>query len=127
MGQARAEQSPGQARRRGYLRQASTNLRSTTLPLVEALITANKERSDKALSPIPAVLLLLPALLAIGLLANRWIGKRFRRRMTFGLAIAVALLAVAGLASANAVYSRQSANDELKAGAYAAAWMPQRR
>lgn len=123
MGQARANNRQGKPVGAAYLRQASTNLRSMTLPLVEALITANKERSDKALSLIPALLLLLPALLAIGLalLANRWIGKRFRRRINVGLAIAVALLAVAGLASANAVYSRQSANDELKAGAYAAA------
>ncbi len=123
MGQARANNRQGKPVGAAYLRQASADLRSTTMPLVEALITANEERSTRALTLVQGWLLGLPVMLALVLLwmANRSLARRFHRRVNVGLAAAAALLVGLGALSVQLVSLRQSANDTLRQGAYAQA------
>ena len=79
---ARANNRQGLPVGSAYLRQASSDLRSTVLPLTDALVNANADRAVSSMgSQHPWVLAVLGLLALAGLLvANRWIARRFRRR-----------------------------------------------
>lgn len=77
-----------------YLREASTTLRDRGMAVVGALLTANTARADQSLDDQHPVWVALPGLLVLAglFLANRWIARRFRRRINVGLAVAGALV-----------------------------------
>ncbi|MEO9067509.1 MAG: hypothetical protein ABI281_05240, partial [Caldimonas sp.] len=118
---ARANNRQGFPVGAAYLTQASTGLRSTALPLVDNLVTANQQRSRDAMSPLPWILVVIPgllALLALGYL-NQQMALRFRRRFNVGIvaagAAALIMVALAGVAA-----GRQSSQDStLLKGSYA--------
>lgn len=105
-----------------YLNQASSNLRSTALPLVDALVTANQQRSQDAMDAPRAWLVVLPGLAAVvGLvLLNQWVAARFRRRVNVGLALAVVLTLVATLAAGWVTWRQGAENGQLVKGDYTA-------
>ena len=118
---ARANNRQGFPVGAAYLTQASTGLRSTALPLVDNLVTANEQRSRNAMSPLPWVLVVLPgllALLALGYL-NQQLAQRFRRRFNVGIVAAGAatlvMVGLAGVAAAN----QGSEGSRLLRGSYA--------
>lgn len=118
---ARANNRQGFPVGAAYLNQASKGLRSTALPLVDNLVTANEQRSRDAMSPLPWFLVVLPgllALLALGWL-NQQLAARFRRRFNVGIVAAGAatllMVALAGVAAGN----QGSEDSRLLEGSYA--------
>lgn len=121
MEQARANNRQGLPVGAAYLRLASAELRSSAIPLIGAVITANEERSRSSITPTPWLLALVPGLIGAALLwvANRWTARRFHRRVNPGLAGAAAALLIASVLAAWMLYSRDARITELRAGAYA--------
>jgi len=103
-----------------YLRQSSAALRSTALPIVDALIDANNTRASDSMGAHHPVLVMLPALALLVLLyfVNRWLARRFRRRFNVGLLLAAAVVLVVGLVAALVSNSNQNQNAELEAGPF---------
>lgn len=123
MEQARANNRQGKPVGAAYLRQASTELRAEAIPIIDAVISANKERSRDALSVLPAIVVLLGAILvAVWLVrANSLIARRFHRRINVGLAAAGVLVLAGSLWAAGTLYQREATNGQLIDGAYSRA------
>ena len=95
--------------------------RRSAIPIAQALVDANAERAEDELGGQHPFLILLPGLVALGLLCwvNRQLASRFRRR--FNVGIAAAFVAVGALTLVAVVVSRQSRtndNDDLRDGSY---------
>ena len=105
-----------------YLTVASNGLRSTALPIVDNLVTASQQRTTDDMKTPDAGFVDLPALFGIIVLvlANRWLARRFRRRVNVGVAVASAIVLLGGVAAFAVTYAQSSANDRLTepAGAY---------
>ncbi|MEO7071043.1 MAG: hypothetical protein ABI131_11195 [Nostocoides sp.] len=118
---ARANNRQGFPVGAAYLNQASTALRSTALPLVDNLVTANQQRSRDAMSPLPWIVVILPGLLGLAALVyvNQQLARRFRRRFNVGIVIAAVasllMIVFAGLASG----SQGAEDSRLLTGSYA--------
>ncbi|MFC7485434.1 hypothetical protein ACOCJ7_02820 [Knoellia sp. CPCC 206453] len=118
---ARANNRQGFPVGAAYLNQASKGLRSTALPLVDNLVTANQQRSRDAMSPLPWILVVIPGLLALVALGylNQQLARRFRRRLNVGIAAAgAATLIMVGLAGV-AAGNQGSEDSRLLNGSYA--------
>ncbi len=117
---ARANNRQGLPVGGAYLRKASSELRSTALPIVDELVNANSERSRDAMGAHHPWYVFLPALAGLVLLwlVNRWVGRHFHRRVNPGLLLAMAAIALVGLASALVVNGQQNQNDELGSGEF---------
>ena len=117
---ARANNRQGLPVGGAYLRQASGELRSTALPIVDELVAANSTRARDAMGAHQPLLVLLPALVAVLLLwlVNRWIGRRFRRRFNTGLVLALGAIGVLGIVAALVVNGQQNQNDDLSSGSF---------
>jgi hypothetical protein len=118
---ARANNRQGLPVGSAYLREASSGLRATALPLTDALVTANAARAESSMSGQHPWLLLLPAVLAVVLLflVNRWIAARFRRHVNVGLAVAALAVVGAGVVAVAAAGTRAGDNDIVRQGSYA--------
>lgn len=120
MEQARANNRQGFPVGSAYLSQASNDLRTRALPIMDALVAANSGRAESAMGNQRPAWILVPGVLALVVLvaANQWIASRFKRRINVGLAVAagaiLAMTAMASLASA----SQLRENESLKSGAY---------
>ena len=123
--QARANNRQGFPVGAEYLRTASTGLRDTSvkgsaIPIAQSLVAANAERAEDELGAQHPFLILLPGLLALGLLwwVNRNLARRFRRRINLG--IAAAAVTVAGLTLVAVVVAAVQAgnNGDLRDGSY---------
>jgi hypothetical protein len=127
--QARANNRQGFPVGAEYLRTASTGLRDTAaegsaIPIAQALVAANAERAENELGAQHPFLILLPGLLALGVLywVNRQIARRFKRRINVGIAAAfltVGILTVVGFFVAAV---QASNNSDLRAGSYDASY-----
>jgi hypothetical protein len=117
---ARANNRQGLPVGGAYLRKASGELRSTTLPIVDELVSANSTRARDAMGAHHPWLVLLPALVSVVLLylVNRWIARRFHRRVNPGIVAALAAVGLVGVIAAFATNGQQNQNDELGAGAF---------
>ncbi len=118
---ARANNRQGLPVGGAYLRQASSELRSTALPLTDALVTANADRAESAMAGQHPWLLVVPAALAIALLflVNRWIAARFRRHVNIGLAVAGLVVLGAGVVAVAVAGTRAGDNDVVRGTSYA--------
>jgi hypothetical protein len=118
---ARANNRQGLPVGGAYLRQASSELRSSALPLTDALVTANSERAESAMSGQHPWLLVWPALLAIVVLlvVNRWIAVRFRRFVNVGLAVAGLAVLAAGVVAVVVAGARSGDNGVVRESSYA--------
>jgi len=117
---ARANNRQGLPVGGAYLRKASGELRSTALPIVDELVSANSTRARDAMDAHHPWLVLLPTLAGVLLLwlANRWIGRRFHRRVNPGLVLAIAAIGVVGIVAALVTNGQQNQNEELSAGSF---------
>jgi hypothetical protein len=119
---ARANNRQGLPVGSAYLRNASSELRSTALPIVDQLVSANDGRARDAMGAHHPWYVLLPGLVAVALLwlVNRWIGRRFHRRVNPGVFLALAAVAVVGIVAAVVTNGQQNQNDDLTAGSFQA-------
>jgi hypothetical protein len=88
-----------------YLRQASATLRSDALPVADALVAANAERAGSAMSTAWGWPLLVVAALALAVfvVAQVWLARRFHRRINPGLLTGTVVLAVLLISSTAAL------------------------
>lgn len=120
MEQARANNRQGFPVGASYLRQASADLRSEAIPVLDALVTANGDRAQSSMGGQHPWLVALPGLVVLAalFLANRWIAARFKRRINVGVATAAVVVLVLGIAGV-ALSARSAAhNADLAAGSY---------
>ena len=117
---ARANNRQGLPVGGAYLRKASAELRSTALPIVDQLVSANSQRARDAMGAHHPWLVLLPGLacFAILYLGNRWIARHFRRRVNPGLLLAMAAVGVLAVVAGLVTNSQQNQNDDLTQGSF---------
>lgn len=123
MEQARANNRQGFPVGSAYLTRADANLRADALPVLDALVKANTERSDDSLGTPNAILPALTGLVVLALLhlSNRWVSRRFRRRFNPGLVGAAALVLLLTVGAVWAISGQRSANSALLDGSQRAA------
>ena len=99
--QARANNRQGLPVGAAYLRLASAQLRSGALPVLDQLVAANSARAEDRMGVgWGAVFPVLTLAALVGLvLAQRWLSRRFHRRINPGLAAATVVLLAALLGS----------------------------
>lgn len=127
--QARANNRQGFPVGAEYLRTASTGLRDTSvegsaIPVAQALVAANADRAESELGAQHPWLVLLPGLVALGLLwwVNAQLARRFRRRVNVGIAGAFVAVAVLTLVAFVVAASQAGSNGDLREGSYAASY-----
>jgi len=120
MQQARANNRQGLPVGAQYLREASDDLRSDTLGVLTALVSANEQRATAAFSGHYWFLALLPGIALVLLLGwfNQRLAAIFRRRINVGIAIAAAIVAALTAVAAVVLASLASSADELRSGDY---------
>ncbi|WP_134767310.1 hypothetical protein [Nocardioides sp. 1609] len=103
-----------------YLNDAGTSLRTDALPKLDALVDANAERAVDEMDAQHPWWLVGLGLLAVAVLlwVNQQVGRRFRRRVNVGLALAAVIIGVLALATGFHAYLRDDDNDSLRDGAY---------
>ncbi|NLW98107.1 MAG: hypothetical protein GXY39_00215 [Actinomycetales bacterium] len=123
MQQARANNRQGLPVGAQYLREASAQLRSDTLPLLDNLITYNEQRADGSLTGHTWVLVVLPGLVLLLLLGwfNQQLAAIFHRRLNLGLVGAAVLVAAATIGAGVVIGSLGSDARGLREGAFATA------
>lgn len=123
MQQARANNRQGLPVGAQYLREASAQLRSETLPVLEALVTSNEERATAGFSGHNAVLTALPGVLLLALLGwfNQRLAGLFRRRVNVGLVAAAAVVLALTAAASAVTSSLASQAGDLQAGEFTTA------
>ena len=123
MQQARANNRQGLPVGAQDLREASDDLRTDTLNVLTALVTANEQRATAAFSGHFWVLALLPGMALLLLLGwfNQRLAAIFRRRINVGLAVGAAVVAVMTAVAAVVLGSLAANADELRSGDYQAA------
>lgn len=123
MQQARANNRQGLPVGAQYLREASAELRSETLPVLDALVAANEERATDAFGGHNAVLVALPGVVLLLLFGwfNQQLAAMFHRRFNVGLVAAAAIVLALTVAAAAATWSLASDTARLQAGDFATA------
>ncbi|MCL2541631.1 MAG: hypothetical protein FWE71_04120 [Nocardioidaceae bacterium] len=103
-----------------YQTAASTQLRDDAIPIVDALVKANAQRSQEAMGGQHPWWLLLVGILAIGVLVlvNQQMARAFRRRINGGLLVAAAIVALTTLVTAIAAFAHAHGNNQTEDGAY---------
>jgi hypothetical protein len=120
--QARANNRQGLPVGAQYLRNASAQLRSDALPIVDNLVSANATRAAQEMHAGAGVLVLVLALIGLAgvIVAQIWLAHRFKRTINVGmLACAVALLIVV-IGSLIVVLQLRGALKEISTGSLAA-------
>src|SRR6478752_5294878 len=89
---------------------------------IDQLVASNSTRTTDAMGAHHPWWVFLPAVVAVVLLwfANRWIGRRFHRRVNPGILIAVLAVGVVGIVAAFLVNDQQNQNDDLTDGSFQA-------
>ncbi|HWJ66136.1 MAG TPA: hypothetical protein VNT31_05640 [Nocardioides sp.] len=101
-----------------YLSDASAELRSDAIPILEALADANTERAEGAMDgqhPFWLLVLGVAALLVLFWL-NREQAQHFRRRVNKGLAAAALIVLVVTVVTVAGAWLRDGSNDDLRDG-----------
>lgn len=123
MQQARANNRQGLPVGAQYLREASAQLRAETLPVLDALITANEERATSAFGAHQPILVALPGVVVLLFLGwfNQRLAHVFRRRFNLGLVGAAAVVGLLTIAATAVTWSLSSEADRLREGDFATA------
>ncbi|GAA2108240.1 hypothetical protein GCM10009841_28570 [Microlunatus panaciterrae] len=120
MAQARANNRQGFPVGAQYLRNASAELRSTALPILDNLVVANTERAADEMSPGLGYLFILSGLLALGglLFTQYWVARRFRRTFNLGLLAATVLVLATLIAGSVALNGLGQRLDAIQQGSF---------
>jgi hypothetical protein len=120
--QARANNRQGLPVGAQYLRNASAQLRSDALPVLDNLVNANTERTADEMRADVGYLVLIIALLGlIGVIvAQLWLARRFKRTINVGMLASSIVLLVLVVGSLIVVQQLRSALNEISSGSLAA-------
>lgn len=119
--QARANNRQGYPVGAQYLRNASSQLRTSALPILDNLVGANTARADSEMTVLPGWVVVLVALLGLAAVvtAHVWVSRRFRRRINPGLAGAALVLLGTVVGGTGAMVQLIGAVQETRAGSFA--------
>jgi hypothetical protein len=120
--QARANNRQGLPVGAQYLRNASAQLRSDALPIVDNLVSANATRAADEMHAGAGFVVLVIALLALGavIVGQIWLARKFRRKINVGMLASAGVLLLIVIASLIAVLQLRSALDQISSGSLAA-------
>ena len=120
--QARANNRQGLPVGAQYLRNASAELRSTALPILDNLVSSNGGRAADQMDVRVGYLLPAVSLLALAgvIIGQVWLARRFRRRINVGMLVSGVLLLVITAGSLIAVQQLSSSLSSISNGSYAA-------
>jgi hypothetical protein len=120
--QARANNRQGLPVGAQYLRNASAELRATTLPILDNLVSANASRAADEMDARAGYLVPIIALVGlVGVIAGLiWLARRFRRTFNVGMLAGAIVLLIMVVGSLIAVQQLRSALDDISTGSLAA-------
>jgi hypothetical protein len=105
-----------------YLRNASAQLRSDALPILDNLVAANAARATDEMKAGPGYVVVVVGLLALaGMIAAQvWLARRFKRRINVGMLASSIVLFILVVASLIVVLQLRSALNDISSGSLAA-------
>jgi hypothetical protein len=120
--QARANNRQGLPVGAQYLRNASADLRSSALPILDNLVSSNAARADDDMDArvgyaLPVISLLALVLLIIGQI---WLARRFKRTINVGMLASAAVLLVITVGGLIAAQQLSSTLNSISNGSFAA-------
>jgi hypothetical protein len=122
--QARANNRLGLPVGAQYLRNASADLRSTALPILDNLVSANATRASDQMDPGTAYLYIFPAislLALVGVIVGQvWLARRFRRTINVGMLASAVVLLVITVGALIAAQQLSSTLNSISNGSFAA-------
>ena len=120
--QARANNRQGLPIGAQYLRNASAQLRSDALPILNNLVSANAARATDEMKAGAGYIVLVIALLGLGgvIAAQVWLARRFKRKINVGMLASSIVLLVLVIGSLIVVLQLRSSLQEISSGSLAA-------
>jgi hypothetical protein len=120
--QARANNRQGLPIGAQYLRNASAQLRSDALPILNNLVSANAARATDEMKAGAGYIVLVIALLGLGgvIAAQVWLARRFKRKINVGMLASSIVLLVLVIGSLIVVLQLRSSLKEISGGSLAA-------
>jgi hypothetical protein len=120
--QARANNRQGLPVGAQYLRKASAELRSTTLPILDNLVSSNAARATDQMDPAIGYIFPVISLLAlIGVVIGQvWLARRFRRTINVGMLASAIVLLVITIGGLIVVRQLSSSLSSISNGSFAA-------
>lgn len=120
MEQARANNRQGFPVGAQYLRNASADLRSTALPVLDNLVEANTDRAGQEMDPGQAITFKLMgiATLVVLLLTMYWVARRFHRTLNLGLVAAAVLVLITLIAGSIGLGGLSNTVDDIRQGPF---------
>jgi hypothetical protein len=120
--QARANNRQGLPVGAQYLRNASADLRSTALPILDNLVSSNATRAADDMDARAGYIFPIIALLALAgvIIGQVWLARRFKRKINVGMLASAAVLLVITIASLIAAIQLSSTLNSITNGSFAA-------
>jgi hypothetical protein len=120
--QARANNRQGLPVGAQYLRNASAQLRSDALPILDNLVSANATRAADEMKAGVGYVILVISLLALGAMiaAQLWLARRFKRTINVGMLASSIVLLVIVIGTLVVVQQLRSGLNEISSGSLAA-------
>jgi hypothetical protein len=120
--QARANNRQGLPVGAQYLRNASAQLRSDALPILDNLVSANAARAADEMKAGVGYVILVISLLALGgmIAAQLWLARRFKRTINVGMLASSIVLLVIVIGTLVVVQQLRSGLNEISSGSLAA-------
>ena len=120
--QARANNRQGLPVGAQYLRNASAELRSTALPILDNLVSSNAARAADKMDARTGYIFLIIALLALAgvIIGQVWLARRFKRTINVGMLASAAVLLVIAVASLMTAIQVGSTLNAITNGSFAA-------
>jgi hypothetical protein len=120
--QARANNRQGLPIGAQYLRNASAQLRSDALPILNNLVSANAARATDEMKAGAGYVVLVIALLGLGgvIAAQVWLARRFKRKINVGMLASSIVLLVLVIGSLIVVLQLRNSLQEISSGSLAA-------
>ena len=120
--QARANNRQGLPVGAQYLRNASAQLRSDALPILDNLVAANSARATDEMKAGPGYVFLVITLLALGAMiaVQVWLARRFKRTINVGMLVSSIVLFILLAGSLIVVVQLSSALKDISSGSLAA-------
>jgi hypothetical protein len=120
--QARANNRQGLPVGAQYLRNASAQLRSDALPILDNLVSANAARAADEMKAGVGYVILVISLLALGgmIAAQFWLARRFKRTINVGMLASSIVLLVIVIGTLVVVQQLRSGLNEISSGSLAA-------